>query len=67
MTTANTHLSITEVPEHRNSEEGLGVTVGPEVGLEVEELRRWRFSWAWALISNGKQGATQEKAWSWES
>lgn len=62
MTTANTHLSITEVPEHRNSEEGLGV--GPAVELEVEELRRWRFSWAWALISNGKQGATQEKAWS---
>ena len=55
MTTANTHPSITEVTEHRNSEEGLGVTVGPEVGLEVEELSRWRFSWAWALISQRRQ------------
>ena len=54
MTTANTHPSITEVTEHRNSE-GLGVTVGPEVGLEVEELSGWRFSWAWALVSRRRQ------------
>lgn len=48
MTTANTHLSVTML-NTGTSEEGLGVTVEPEVGLEVEELRRWRFSWAWAL------------------